>query len=766
MVWLANRYRAEKLNLPPSPPRLPIIGNLHQLGSPLHRYLNKLSEKYGPIMLLHLGYFPIVVVSSAEIAREIKGTHDITFANRPHTTAMKMLSYGCINIGFSPYGEHWKRLRRVAQMELLNNKKVQSFRNVREEEIALMVQKITSASSVRSPVNLSELALTLANDIICRCALGTKDGGQDGKKKFAGEFFKLMTAFSFGDLFTSFGGWIDNITGLTGRIIKLTKDLDMYCDQIIDEHLVQNNLDDPDYNQDFVDVLLQVQKNDANFTRDTIKALILDMIIGATESTATTIEWTMAELLQNPNVMRKAQEEVRRVAGQNKMVKEEDLQKMEYLKLVVEESMRLRPGGGLNLVESSKATNVKGFHLPAKTTVLLNIWSIQRNSKYWERPDEFIPERFSNNDVNYGGHDFNLTPFGSGRRICPGRTKGYDEVEIIERGRGRVFSSKLTVTGARWLGKLLCQISVNSTAKGTTFIHEDRHYKIKAIVKSNEWGLYVHSLITSKKKGSRSACLCFPSGLNQEGWALFGEKIRDLFPANRANTSPPAQPQYLNNRVRSGITYAAAAACASKGNGNGNPQVILRSGSWWTPVILCRYDGVKADWFWVREKIKNVCGEVTMKITQEGEAIIVFKEEKDKDKLLSLPPLSTWEGTYSFRKWGPRDGAMDLNHLNGDANVKVIGIPYHLRVRSVVEALANSLIGILPENFCSDEGRDVTSLIARPPMDAGYMAPPLTTSAHSFPPGFEPHISNQGEDKQPDITAKPYGRNTNPFAEG
>ncbi|PIA50759.1 hypothetical protein AQUCO_01200178v1 [Aquilegia coerulea] len=424
VVWLTNRYRAEKLNLPPSPPRLPIIGNLHQLGFLLHRHVHILSEKYGPLMLLHLGSTPTLVVSSADMVREIKVTHDIDFANRPHTTAMKMLLYGCTNIAFSPYGEYWARLRKIAAMELLNNKKVQSFRNVREEEIALIIQKITSSSSVGSPVNLTELVTTLANNILCRCALGRKDGGQDGKKNnadLAVELLELMTTFCFGDLFPRFG-WIDNITGLTGRIKKLSKNLDIYFEQTIDEHLSHNNYDNPHYNKDFVDVLLQVHKNDANFTRDTIKALILDMFIGGIETVSTTLEWTMAELLQNPNVMRKAQEEVRRVVGKNKEVKEEDIQKMEYLKLVVQESMRLHPAAGINLVESSMATTVKGFQVPAKTTVLINHWSIHRNSKSWERPNEFVPERFSNNAVDYTlGQDFNFTPFGSGRRICPGK---------------------------------------------------------------------------------------------------------------------------------------------------------------------------------------------------------------------------------------------------------------------------------------------------------------------------------------------------------
>ncbi|KAF5198886.1 Cytochrome p450 [Thalictrum thalictroides] len=95
---------------------------------------------------------------------------------------------------------------------------------------------------------------------------------------------------------------------------------------------------------------------------------------------------------------------------------------MEYLKLVVHESTRLRHVAAINILESSKATNIKGFHVPAKTVVIINHWSIQRNSKSWERPNEFLPERFVNNPVDSGGQNFNFTPFGSGRRVCPGKS--------------------------------------------------------------------------------------------------------------------------------------------------------------------------------------------------------------------------------------------------------------------------------------------------------------------------------------------------------
>ncbi|PIA38081.1 hypothetical protein AQUCO_02800018v1 [Aquilegia coerulea] len=424
LLWLANRYCTEKLNLPPSPPKLPIIGNLHQLGFLLHRSFHVLSEKYGPLMLLHMGSTPTLVVSSADMAREIKVTNDIVFANRPQTTATKMLIYGCTDFAFAPYGEYWARLRKISVMELLSNKKVQSFRYVRDEEISLMIDKITTLCSVGSPVNVTELLTSLTSDIVCRCALGRKHGGQDGQTNFgdlAGKVLKLLAAFSFGDLLPWFG-WIDNITGLIGSIEKVSRDLDMFYDQIIDEHLIQNKCDDPHYNKDFVDILLQVQKDNINFTRENIKALLIDMFVGGTETTATTIEWTIAELVKNPSVMQKVQEEVRRVVGKKHKVDEEDIAQMVYLKLVVKESMRLHPAAGINVLESSKITNVKGFQVPAKTRIIMNHWSIQRDSKFWERPDEFIPERFSNNSLDSSGQDFNYTPFGSGRRICPGRS--------------------------------------------------------------------------------------------------------------------------------------------------------------------------------------------------------------------------------------------------------------------------------------------------------------------------------------------------------
>ncbi|MED6197249.1 hypothetical protein PIB30_054933 [Stylosanthes scabra] len=140
----------------------------------------------------------------------------------------------------------------------------------------------------------------------------------------------------------------------------------------------------------------------------------------------------MAELLRNPITLKKAQEEVRGVVGQKPKVEESDIKKMEYLKYVVKESLRLHAPAPF-LATRMTATNVKlkGFDIPAKTLVCMNAWGIQRDGEFWEKPEEFIPERHENIKVNYNGQDSQFIAFGFGRRGCPGMSFGLDSAEYL-----------------------------------------------------------------------------------------------------------------------------------------------------------------------------------------------------------------------------------------------------------------------------------------------------------------------------------------------
>ncbi|CAN8268243.1 unnamed protein product [Cochlearia groenlandica] len=129
-------------NTPPSPRGLPLIGNLHQLGRHPHRSLTSLSHRYGPLMLIHLGRVPVLVVSSAKAAKDVLKTHDRVFASRPQLKIFEKLLYHARDVVLAPYGDYWRQMKSVCVLRLLSNKMVRSYRGVREQEIALTMEKI------------------------------------------------------------------------------------------------------------------------------------------------------------------------------------------------------------------------------------------------------------------------------------------------------------------------------------------------------------------------------------------------------------------------------------------------------------------------------------------------------------------------------------------------------------------------------------------------------------------------------------------------
>lgn len=145
------------------------------------------------------------------------------------------------------------------------------------------------------------------------------------------------------------------------------------------------------------------------------------MFAAGTDTIYIAIEWAMAELIALPSVMRKAQKEVRDVLGSRQVVTEEDLKKMKFLKAVIKEALRMHPPVPVLVPrEAMQDTKLHDFVIPKGTRLFINIWTISRDPKYWEKPEEFWPERFLNCDVDFKGKDFEFTPFGSGRRACPG----------------------------------------------------------------------------------------------------------------------------------------------------------------------------------------------------------------------------------------------------------------------------------------------------------------------------------------------------------
>jgi len=149
------------------------------------------------------------------------------------------------------------------------------------------------------------------------------------------------------------------------------------------------------------------------------------------ETSATAVDWAMVEMIKNPKVMEKAQNEVRQVFSRKGSVDETVLSEMKYLKCIVKETLRLHPSAPLLLPrECREKCEINGYEIPVKTQVIVNAWAIGRDPKYWNEPESFIPERFLHSSIDYKGTNFEYIPFGAGRRICPGVSFGLINVEL------------------------------------------------------------------------------------------------------------------------------------------------------------------------------------------------------------------------------------------------------------------------------------------------------------------------------------------------
>ncbi|XP_068640651.1 desmethyl-deoxy-podophyllotoxin synthase-like [Aristolochia californica] len=444
LFFLLNKSRRSKgqnpdQRLPPGPWKLPIIGNIHQLGSQLHKVLFSLSQRYGPLMHLQLGQISLLVVSSPEVAKEIMKTHDLIFSQRPHVLGSSILTYGNRDVINAPYGEYWRQLRKICIVELLSAKRVQSFSRVREEEVSSLIQSISILAG--SPINLSKMIFMLTNDIAARTVFGDRCSEQELFKKAMDEAIKLVGGFDVADLFHS-SKLIRVISRSEQKFMKIHQRLDRVVSSIIEAHEEiksrkskrREEEEEEEDTEDLVDVLLRLQKHgdrefDLSYTN--IKAVIFDMFAAGTETSSTTMEWAMSQLIRKPRVMKKAQAEVRSVMKGKMNITENDIKEMSYLKLVIKETFRFCPPVPLLLPrESIEDCRINGYQIPKKTRVLVNCWAIGRDPNYWENPEDFEPERFLGSSVDFRGQNFEFIPFGAGRRGCPGISFGLAIIEL------------------------------------------------------------------------------------------------------------------------------------------------------------------------------------------------------------------------------------------------------------------------------------------------------------------------------------------------
>ncbi|KAL1368880.1 cytochrome P450 83B1 [Arachis hypogaea] len=444
-------YRTFKNNnnpsFPPGPRGLPLIGNLHQLDNTiLHLQLSQLFKKYGPIFSLQLGLRPAIIISSSKLAKEVLKNHDHEFCGRPRLLGQQKLSYNGLDIAFSSCGDYWREVRKISVTHVLSARRVSSFSSIRHFEVKQMLKKISKHASSSKVTNLNDALMSLTSTIICRSAFGRRydDEGAE-RSRFHSMLNKCEEMFAsfFVSDYIPFLGWIDRINGLNKRLYENFKELDEFYQEVIDEHMDPNRKTNPE-EEDMIDVLLQLKKQRSfsiDLTYDHIKAIFMDMLVGATDTTAATSVWAMTALIKNPRVLKKVQEEIRTTLRSNNnnkkkkdFLEEDDIQKLTYFKAVIKETLRLHLPLPLLLPrETKEASIIDGYKIPSKTLVYINAWAIHRDPEKWKDPEEFYPERFLllDKNIDVGGQDFDLIPFSYGRRQCPGMHMAIAALDLI-----------------------------------------------------------------------------------------------------------------------------------------------------------------------------------------------------------------------------------------------------------------------------------------------------------------------------------------------
>ncbi|CAM6018243.1 unnamed protein product [Sphagnum balticum] len=461
-LWLLKLITSEKRKkekkkkhvaskLPPGPKGLPIIGNLHQLGGPnLHKKLWEMAKKYGPIMYLRLGSFPLVVVSSAEAAHEFLKVQDKVWSSRPPSIATKLISYNYKGIVSTPYGAHWRHMRKICRLELFSIKRIESFRESRAKEFSQMVRSIMADSDQGKVVELDVKLGHLAANLVTHMLLGERFfESEQNVLKFKETIFKVfsLSTMLLGDFFPWLE-WVSTVTGYKAHIMKVKAEGETPLQEFLELKKIQLNTHAQlgmNKFENFLDVLMaQNSSEDCNkrLSDESIKAMIRQLLTAGTDTSSITVEWGIAELLRHPSVATKLREELDSVVGKDRVVNETDIINLPYLQAVTKEVFRLHPPTPLLIPHQSiEATVVapQGFELPKSTRMFVNVYAIQRDPMVWERPLEFDPERFMKNpEIDVRGAHYQLLPFGSGRRQCPAMGVG---ILFVQMGLARIMHS-------------------------------------------------------------------------------------------------------------------------------------------------------------------------------------------------------------------------------------------------------------------------------------------------------------------------------------
>ncbi|KAI4365432.1 hypothetical protein MLD38_021416 [Melastoma candidum] len=414
--------------LPPGPPPLPVIGNLLSLGRLPHRSLHRLSLTYGPILKLSLGRITTVVVSSPSLARVILQTYDSCFSNRFVPDSLTSLHHHRLGLSFMPISPLFKTLRKIYSTQMFSSRKLDDNEHLRTEQVRQLVQDVASCARDGQAVNVGEVFFRttlnlLSNTVFSVDVEGSECGSRIGElKELVANIMTEAGSPNIADYFPALKRW--DPQGRKRRMEAYFVRMFDIFDEMMEKRMEEREKKGGRGKKDVLEMLLDICQDDDEDAVDLvlIKHMFLDVFAAGTDTTSSTLEWAMMELLCSPEKLHNVQSELRDTINRGNLVEESDLPRLPYLKAVIKETFRLHPPVPLLLPRIAGEEKLVGeYAIPKGVQVLVNVWGMGRDPRVWgENAGEFIPERFLESQVDVRGQDFELLPFGAGRRICPG----------------------------------------------------------------------------------------------------------------------------------------------------------------------------------------------------------------------------------------------------------------------------------------------------------------------------------------------------------
>ncbi|NXK08892.1 CP2CL protein, partial [Herpetotheres cachinnans] len=432
LSFAAWRGRSGKGKMPPGPSPLPILGNgLQVKPKNLAKTLQKLSEEYGSVFTVHLGFDPVVVLYGHDVVKEALVDRADEFAARGRMPIGDRANNG-LGIIFSNHKE-WLQVRRFALSTLRNfGMGKRSVEERIQEETEYLLEEINKTKG--TPFDPTFMLSCAISNVICSIVFGKRYDYKD--KKFLtlmnnmNNIFEMVNSH-WGQLYQMFSNILDYLPGPHNKIFTESDSLKAFVSEEVKIH--QASLD-PRSPQDFIDCFLSKMEEEKEHPNSSfhLKNLItstFDLFLAGTETTSTTVRYGLLLLLKYPEIQEKVQEEIDRVVGQSRRPCVADRAQLPYTDAVIHEIQRFISLIPLGLPHTvAKDTCFREYIIPKGTTIFPILSSVLHDSKEFPNPNKFNPGHFLNENGTFRKSEF-FIPFSAGKRICPG--EGLARMEIF-----------------------------------------------------------------------------------------------------------------------------------------------------------------------------------------------------------------------------------------------------------------------------------------------------------------------------------------------